>query len=38
MYRPTIKRQNIDKQNTTFSKDRVELVQVKSGEGIQSHD
>ncbi len=35
VYRPSIKRQNIDKQNSTFSKDRVELVRVKSGEGIQ---
>ena len=34
VYRPTIKRQNIDKQNTTFSKDRVKLVNTKSGEGI----
>ena len=38
VYRPTIKRQNIDKQNTTFSKDRVSLVNTKPGEGIQSHD
>ena len=36
VYRPSIKRQNIDKQNSTFSKDRVELVQVKSGEGIKN--
>ena len=34
VYRPSIKRQNIDKQNTTFSKDRVKLVNTKSGEGI----
>ena len=39
VYRPTIKRQNIDKQNTTFSKkDRVKLINTKAGEGIQSHD
>ena len=36
VYRPSIKRQNIDKQNSTFSKDRVELVQVKSGDGIKN--
>ncbi len=35
VYRPSIKRQNIDKQNSTFSKDRVKLIKVKSGEGIQ---
>jgi len=34
VYKPTIKRQNIEKQNTTASKDRVRLVKVKSGEGI----
>jgi NADH-quinone oxidoreductase subunit J len=34
VYKPTIKRQNIEKQNTTTSKDRVRLVKVKSGEGI----
>ena len=34
VYKPTIKRQNIDKQNTTYSKDRVKLVKAKSGEGI----
>jgi len=38
VYRPTIKRQNIDKQNSTFSKDRVKLVNTKFGEGTQSHD
>ena len=38
VYRPTIKRQNINKQNTTFSKDRVELVKPKSGEGVNSYD
>ena len=35
VYRPSIKRQNIDKQNSTFSKDRVKLIKVKSGKGIQ---
>jgi NADH-quinone oxidoreductase subunit J len=34
VYKPTIKRQNIEKQNTTTSKDRVRLVKVKLGEGI----
>ncbi len=34
VYKPTIKRQNIEKQNTTSSKDRVSLVKVKLGEGI----
>ena len=34
VYRPTIKRQNIDKQNTTYSKDRIKLVETKSGEGV----
>ena len=34
VYRPSIKRQNIDKQNTTYSKDRIKLVETKSGEGI----
>ena len=38
VYRPTIKRQNINKQNMTFAKDRVELVKPKSGEGINSDD
>ena len=38
VYRPSIKRQSIDKQNTTFSKDRVKLINTKAGEGIQSHD
>ena len=41
VYRPSIKRQNIDKQNTTYSKDRIKLVETKSGEGVnyneQSH-
>ena len=36
VYRPTIKRQNIDKQNSTFSKDRVKLIKVKTGEGIKN--
>ena len=36
VYRPTIKRQNINKQNMTFAKDRVELVKPKSGEGINN--
>jgi len=34
VYRPSIKRQNIDKQNTTYSKDRIKLVETKSGEGV----
>lgn len=34
VYRPSIKRQNIDKQNTTYSKDRIKLVDPKSGEGL----
>ena len=34
VYRPTIKRQNIDKQNTTYSKNRIKLVETKSGEGV----
>ena len=34
VYRPSIKRQNIDKQNTTYSKDRIQLVETKSGEGV----
>ena len=38
VYRPTIKRQNINKQNTTFSKDRVQLTNPKSGEGIKTDD
>ena len=38
VYRPTIKRQNIDKQNTTFSKDRIKLVETKSGEGINYNE
>ena len=38
VYRPTIKRQNIDKQNTTYSKDRIKLVETKSGEGVNSSE
>ena len=35
VYRPTIKRQNIDRQNSTTAKDRVQLVKIKPGEGIK---
>ena len=38
VYRPSIKRQNIDKQNTTYSKDRIKLVETKSGEGIDYNE
>ncbi len=38
VYRPSIKRQNIDKQNTTYSKDRIKLVETKSGEGINYNE
>ena len=38
VYRPSIKRQNIDKQNTTYSKDRIQLVETKSGEGINYNE
>ena len=38
VYRPTIKRQNIDKQNTTYSKDRIKLVETRSGEGINYNE
>jgi NADH-quinone oxidoreductase subunit J len=38
VYRPSIKRQNIDKQNTTYSKDRIKLVETKSGEGLNYND
>ena len=38
VYRPTIKRQNIDKQNTTYSKDRIKLVETESGEGINYNE
>ena len=36
VYRPSIKRQNIDKQNTTSSSNRVQLVKIKSGQGIKN--
>ena len=36
VYKPSIKRQNIDKQNTTSSTNRVQLVKVKSGQGIKN--
>ena len=35
IYRPTIRRQNIDKQNSTTATDRVMLVKVNSGQGIE---
>ena len=38
VYRPSIKRQNIDKQNTTYSKDRIKLVETKSGDGINYNE
>ena len=38
VYRPSIKRQNIDKQNTTYSKDRIKLVETRSGEGIDYNE
>ena len=38
VYRPSIKRQNIDKQNTTYSKDRIKLVETKLGEGIDYNE
>ena len=38
VYRPSIKRQNIDKQNTTYSKDRIKLVEPKSGEGLNYNE
>ena len=38
VYRPSIKRQSIDKQNTTYSKDRIKLVETKSGEGIDYNE
>ena len=38
VYRPSIKRQNIDKQNTTYSKDRIQLVDTKSGEGVNYNE
>ena len=36
IYRPTIRRQNIDKQNSTTATDRVKLVKVNSGQGIKN--
>ena len=36
IYRPTIRRQNIDKQNSTTAADRVKLVKVNSGQGIEN--
>ena len=36
VYKPSIKRQNIDKQNTTSSTNRVQLVKIKSGQGIKN--
>ena len=38
VYRPSIKRQNIDKQNTTYSKDRIKLVDPKLGEGLNYNE
>ena len=38
VYRPSIKRQSIDKQNTTYSKDRIKLVETKSGGGINYNE
>ena len=38
VYRPSIKRQNIDRQNTTYSKDRIKLVDPKSGEGLNYNE
>ena len=38
VYRPSIRRQSIDKQNTTYSKDRIKLVETKSGEGINYNE
>ena len=38
IYRPSIKRQNIDKQNSTYSKDRIKLVETKSGEGVNYYE
>ena len=35
VYRPTIKRQNIESQNSTTAEDSVKLVKIKSGEGIK---
>ena len=36
VYRPSIKRQNIEKQNTTLATNRVKLIKVKSGQGIKN--
>ena len=36
VYRPSIKRQNIDKQNSTTATNRVQLVKIKSGQGIKN--
>ena len=38
VYRPSIKRQNIDKQNTTYSKDRIKLIEAESGEGVNYNE
>ena len=38
VYRPSIKRQNIDKQNTTYSKDRIKLVETESSEGVNYNE
>jgi NADH-quinone oxidoreductase subunit J len=38
VYRPARKRQNIDKQNNTYSKDRIKLVDPKSGEGLNYNE
>ena len=38
VYRPSIKRQNIEKQNTTYSKDRIQLIDPKSGEGLNYNE
>ena len=38
VYRPSIKRQNIDRQNSTYSKDRIQLVETKSGEGVNYNE
>ncbi len=36
VYRPTIRRQNIDKQNSTTATERVKLVKVNTGQGIEN--
>ena len=38
VYRPSIKRQNIEKQNTTYSKDRIQLADPKSGVGLNYNE